>query len=52
MKTLQRWIETAFETFLFNARLIVILAVLGSLTGSFLMFVKGAIAIFTRPSSS
>lgn len=46
MKTLQRWIETAFETFLFNARLIVILAVLGSLTGSFLMFVKGAIAIF------
>ena len=46
MRTLQRWIETAFETFLFNARLIVILAVLGSLTGSFLMFVKGAIAIF------
>lgn len=46
MKTLQRWIETAFETFLFNARLIVILAVLGSLTGSVLMFVKGAIAIF------
>lgn len=45
MKTLQRWIETAFETFLFNARLIVILAVLGSLTASVLMFVKGAMAI-------
>lgn len=46
MRKLQRWIETAFETFLFNARLIVILAVLGSLTASVLMFVKGAIAIF------
>jgi len=46
MRTLQRWVETAFETFLFNARLIVILAVLGSLTASVLMFVKGAIAIF------
>jgi uncharacterized membrane protein YqhA len=45
MQSLQRWIESAFETFLFNARLIVILAVLGSLTSSVLMFVRGAILI-------
>jgi uncharacterized membrane protein YqhA len=45
MRALQRWIESAFETFLFNARLIVILAVLGSLTSSVLMFVRGAILI-------
>jgi uncharacterized membrane protein YqhA len=40
------WIETAFETFLFNSRLIVLLAVIGSLAGSLLMFVKGAVRIF------
>ncbi len=46
MRTLQRWFESAFETFLFNSRLIVILAVIGSLTSSVLMFVRGAIVIW------
>ena len=46
MKKFSRWVETTFETFLFNARLIVILAVLGSLTSSVLMFVRGAMSIF------
>ena len=39
-------IETIFETFLFNSRLIVILAVLGSLVGSVLMFLKGTLSIY------
>ena len=39
-------IETVFETFLFNSRLIVILAVLGSLAGSVLMFLKGSLSIY------
>jgi uncharacterized membrane protein YqhA len=39
-------IETVFETFLFNSRLIVILAVLGSLAGSVLMFLKGTLSIY------
>ena len=41
----KRGLESAFETFLFNSRLIVILAVLGSLTSSVLMFVRGAMQI-------
>lgn len=45
MRSLQRAVESVFETFLFNSRLIVILAVLGSLTASVLMFVRGAILI-------
>jgi uncharacterized membrane protein YqhA len=43
---IQRALETIFETFLFNSRLIVILAVVGSLTSSVLMFVRGAIIIY------
>jgi len=43
---IQRFLETVFETFLFNSRLIVILAVIGSLVSSVLMFVRGAIVIY------
>lgn len=43
---IQRFLETAFETFLFNSRLIVILAVIGSLTSSVLMFISGTIRIY------
>jgi uncharacterized membrane protein YqhA len=46
MRTLQRWFESAFETFLFNSRLIVILAVVGSLASSVMMFIRGAIVIW------
>lgn len=46
MRTFQRWLESAFETFLFNSRLIVIFAVIGSLTSSVLMFIRGAIVIW------
>jgi uncharacterized membrane protein YqhA len=46
MSRIQRALETAFETFLFNSRLIVILAVLGSLVSSILMFVRGVIVIY------
>lgn len=46
MNKLQRFLETAFETFLFNSRLIVILAVVGSLASSVLMFVRGVILIW------
>ncbi len=46
MRSLSRLVEAAFETFLFNSRLIVILAVLGSLTSSVLMFIRGAVLIF------
>ena len=42
---MRRFLESAFEAFLFNSRLIVILAVLGSLTSSVLMFVRGVIVI-------
>src|SRR5688572_23054639 len=45
MRAITRFLEAAFETFLFNSRLIVILAVIGSLTSSVLMFVRGAILI-------
>src|SRR5688572_28025010 len=45
MNRFSRGLESAFETFLFNSRLIVILAVLGSLTSSVLMFVRGALLI-------
>ena len=45
MGSVKRFIENAFESFLFNSRLVVILAVLGSLTGSVLMFVRGAVLI-------
>jgi uncharacterized membrane protein YqhA len=45
MRGIRDWFESVFETFLFNSRLIVILAVLGSLTSSVLMFVRGAILI-------
>lgn len=46
MKKLQQWFESVFETFLFNSRLIVILAVIGSLASSVLMFVSGAMRIW------
>lgn len=46
MGAVKRWLENAFESFLFNSRLVVILAVLGSLTGSVLMFIRGAVLIF------
>jgi uncharacterized membrane protein YqhA len=45
VKSLQDWLEAAFESFLFNSRLIVLLAVIGSLTSSVLMFVRGAVVI-------
>ena len=45
MNGFKRGLESAFETFLFNSRLIVILAVLGSLTSSVLMFIRGAMLI-------
>lgn len=45
MRNARSWLESAFETFLFNSRLIVLLAVLGSLTSSVLMFVRGVILI-------
>ncbi len=38
-----RVVENIFETFLFNARIIVMLAVLSSLAASLMMFVKGAL---------
>lgn len=43
---IQRALETIFETFLFNSRLIVILAVIGSLAASVLMFVNGTLRIY------
>jgi len=46
MRSLQRWFEGVFETFLFNSRLIVLLAVVGSLTSSVLMFVRGVLLIW------
>ena len=46
MKAFQRWIETVFETMLFNSRIIVILGVIGSLVASVLMFVKGSLQIY------
>ncbi len=46
MNKLQRMLETVFETFLFNSRLIVILAVVGSLASSVLMFVRGVMLIW------
>jgi uncharacterized membrane protein YqhA len=44
--SLKRWIEGVFEWVLFNSRLVVILAVLGSLLASILMFVRGALQIY------
>jgi uncharacterized membrane protein YqhA len=41
----QSALESVFETILFNFRLIVLLAVLGSLVASLLMFVRGALQI-------
>ena len=41
----QSKLESTFETLLFNSRVIVLFAVLGSLVASFLMFVKGALKI-------
>jgi uncharacterized membrane protein YqhA len=46
MGRLQRVTENVFETILFNSRLIVILAVIGSLFSSILMFVKGVLQIY------
>ncbi|MCC6551900.1 MAG: YqhA family protein [Polyangiaceae bacterium] len=40
------WLETLFETILFNSRIIVILAVMGSLASSVLMFVHGTMQIY------
>ncbi|MDR2050294.1 MAG: YqhA family protein [Deltaproteobacteria bacterium] len=38
-------IEEIFETFLFNSRIIALVAVLGSLVASFVMFIKGTLQI-------
>jgi uncharacterized membrane protein YqhA len=38
-------LERGFETFLFQSRLVVVLAVIGSLVASVLMFIKGSIDI-------
>jgi uncharacterized membrane protein YqhA len=45
MGKIMAWLETVFETFLFNSRLIVLLAVFGSLTSAVLMFVHGALLV-------
>lgn len=47
MRTFRDWLESAFETFLFNSRLIVLLAVLGSLTSAVLMFIHGIMLVWT-----
>lgn len=44
-KERQSSLEAAFETILFNSRLVVILAVIGSLAAAVLMFVKGTLEI-------
>ena len=44
-KPRQSQLEAVFETLLFNSRLIVLFAVLGSLLASILMFLKGALQI-------
>ena len=44
-KPRQSKLESTFESLLFNSRLIVLLAVLGSLLASVLMFLKGALQI-------
>jgi len=44
-KPRQSALESVFETVLFNSRIVVLLAVLGSLLASVLMFVKGALQI-------
>jgi len=46
MKSSPNWLETLFETILFNSRIIVILAVIGSLASSVLMFVHGTLQIY------
>ena len=46
MNSLHRWTESVFETILFNSRIVVILAVLGSLAASVLMFIKGVLQIY------
>lgn len=46
MKSSPNWLESIFETLLFNSRIIVILAVIGSLVSSVLMFVHGALQIY------
>jgi uncharacterized membrane protein YqhA len=43
-------LETAFETVLFNARLITILGVVGSLVSSVLMFLHGTLQIYLAAS--
>ena len=45
MRSFGAWLESVFETFLFNSRLIVILAVFGSLTSAVLMFVHGVLLV-------
>jgi uncharacterized membrane protein YqhA len=42
---LKAWIENVFESFLFNCRFITILAVLGSLLASVIMFVNGSLEV-------
>ena len=46
MSRISRALENVFETFLFNSRIIVILAVIGSLVSSLLMFIKGVLQIW------
>ena len=46
MKQPQDWLEAVFETFLFNSRIIVIIAVIGSLVSSILMFLRGGLQIY------
>jgi len=45
-KPIQGLAEAIFETFLFNSRIIVIIAVVGSLVSSVLMFLHGALQIY------
>ncbi|MDR1808899.1 MAG: YqhA family protein [Prevotella sp.] len=44
-KKITTWIENVFESFLFNCRFITILAVLGSLLASLIMFVNGSLEV-------
>ncbi|MBI5532404.1 MAG: YqhA family protein [Deltaproteobacteria bacterium] len=46
MKRIQDLSEHVFETFLFNSRIIVIIAVVGSLVSSVLMFLRGGLQIY------
>jgi uncharacterized membrane protein YqhA len=50
MSSPRNFIEQAFESILFNSRIIVIFAVIGSLISSLVMFLHGALVIFSSVS--